>query len=107
MKKLIYLNLLLLFSCSTYKVNETYVNNCQNYQFVESVSLKQLEVDNGKTVYSSQKSFIYANLLEKAKIKHGENVTVDNVKWDVCSQTFLGIKWDTTIGVTYDIIKCK
>ena len=42
-----------------------------------------------------------ATLLNDAKVKYGNDVTIQNVRWDLLTDKV------TKVSVVYDVIKCK
>jgi hypothetical protein len=94
-------------SCSNYKVSDTLSNNCPNQKYIETITMHKKEKNGSVTVFNTNESFTFQNLLDNAQIKHGKDITINNVKWDIKQTNFFGFKWDKTIGATYDVIKCK
>ena len=49
----------------------------------------------------SQETLTLASLLKDAKAAYGNDVTIQNVRWDVLSDKI------TRVSVIYDVVKCK
>lgn len=113
MKKLIANPLLLLVAvamisgCTTYSVSQRNLQNkdnnhedlygisCPNPIYVATMGFNGVTSD---TTVSEEKLTLY-NLLYEAKKKYGNEVTIQNVRWDQ--------KNKRNISAIFDVIKCK
>jgi hypothetical protein len=123
MKKSILPSVTLIFitSCSTYdyqRVNGETVNSaaCSNPEYISTIAksaviseiTKERLMGNGKTAMVAEEyakkydpeSLTLYNLLRDARAAHGNDVTIQNVRYDVRN----GKK---RISVIYDVVKCK
>jgi len=109
MRKLIFSSLvvILVSSCSTYDYKrfdgETANGNgsaCANPQYVSTISKSAVVFQpNAPKKYMPESLTMY-NLLYDARVAHGNDVTIQNIRYDLKN----GKK---KVSVVYDVIKCK
>ena len=97
-------------SCSKYSVitilnDQNNGSSCPNPKYIATMSKTSLIITEGieggrPTVLFNQESLTLVSLLLDARKKYGEEVTIQNVRWDIKN----GKK---KTGVIYDVIKCK
>jgi hypothetical protein len=97
--------LILVSSCSTYdyrRFNGETANGsaCANPQYVSTMSKSAVVFQpNAPKKYMPESLTMY-NLLFDARVAHGNDVTIQNVRYDVKN----GRK---KVSVVYDVVKCK
>ena len=99
----------ILSSCSTYTVatfqpDQNNGSDCLNPIYIATMS-KSAEIlktnnDGTSSIDFNQQSMTLVSLLDDARKKYGEEVTIHNIRWDIKN----GKK---KTGVIYDVIKCK
>ncbi|MEI7580053.1 MAG: hypothetical protein WCJ58_08565 [bacterium] len=78
---------------NTFSPDYGYASACPDPIYIATVS---------KTAGThDQKSLTLATLLNDAKVKYGNDVTIQNVRWDLLTDKV------TKVSVVYDVIKCK
>ena len=117
MKKISYLILALsffiaIYSCNRYAVvtfqpDQSNFNACPNPIYIATMSKsseKIISIDGDSIEVAdfnnNQESMTLVSILNDARKKYGEDVTIHNVRWDIKNGK-------TKIGVVYDVIKCK
>ncbi len=98
---------LILTGCDTYKVNQRnilhkdvnhedmYGQACPNPTYIATMGVDATTTD----TITEQRNLTLFNLLAVAKKKYGEEVTIQNVRWDM--------KNKKNISAIFDVIKCK
>lgn len=109
-KILMFFSLILLFSsCSYYTVtsfqpDQNNGTDCPNPIYIATISKSAeiIKISGDGSGYSDldQKSMTLVSLLDDARKKYGEDVTIHNIRWDIKN----GKK---KTGVIYDVIRCK
>lgn len=82
-------------SIETHSESQGYGKACPNPTYIATVSR---EADNAGAAYLST-SLRLAVLVKEAKAKYGDDVTIENVRWDLQN--------GKRRSVVYDVIKCK
>lgn len=54
-----------------------------------------------------QPDYTLSAILSDVKKRHGKDVTVANVRWDIIETSFFGLRSVKKMGIVYDVIKCK
>jgi hypothetical protein len=101
---------LLIFGCkssytvSTFQPDQSNGSDCPSPIYIGTMSISSSQVtylaQGGVAVEFNQEVMTLVYLLENARKKYGEDVTIHNIRWDVKN----GKK---KTGVIYDVIKCK
>jgi hypothetical protein len=110
-KRVLYLCALMLstliLSCDTYKVNQRmllgqeinhedmYGQACPHPTYIATMGVDATTTD----TITEQRNLTLYNLLAVAKKKYGEDITIQNVRWDM--------KNKKNISAIFDVIKCK
>ena len=96
-----------LSGCTMYSVNrgtilnkepnsrEMYGTACPNPTYIATMGINAMRPD---STFAQEKLTMY-NLLKEARKKYGEDVTIENVRWDR--------KNTKNISAVFDVIKCK
>ena len=92
------------YTVSTFQPDQINGSDCPAPIYVATMSISSGEVNynaegNGSFKFN-QESMTLVSLLENARKKYGEDVTIHNIRWDIKN----GKK---KTGVIYDVIKCK
>lgn len=94
-------------ACDTYKVNQRSLHNrdinhedmygaaCPSPSYIVTMGVDATTSD----TITEQRTLTLYNLLAVAKKKYGEDITIQNVRWDV--------KNKKNISAIFDVIKCK
>ena len=93
----------LISSCSTYTISSFHPdqNNgsaCPNPVYIATMSKASGFTINGNWV--GEESLTLFSLLHDAQKKYGNDVTIQNVRWDIRNK-------NTKVSVIYDVITCK
>jgi hypothetical protein len=101
---------LFMFSCksnytvSTFQPDQVNGSDCPLPIYVATMSISSGQVtytaEGSVSIKFNQESMTLVSLLENARKKYGEDVTIHNIRWDIKN----GKK---KTGVIYDVIKCK
>jgi hypothetical protein len=98
---------IIITSCDTYKVaqrtilhreydhEDMYGQACPNPTYIATMGVDATTTD----TITEQRNLTLFNLLAVAKKKYGEEVTIQNVRWDM--------KNKKNISAIFDVIKCK
>jgi hypothetical protein len=110
---LLFSSLALSQGCKPYNViaftqDEVYGSSCPSPTYITTMyftgSIKNIKDENGfesLRLVASEEDFTLSNLLKMAKEKHGQDVTISNIRWDVKG------KKQKKVGVVFDVIKCR
>jgi len=102
-----FLVIVALSSCITYSVNQRnllpkdtnhedmYGISCPNPTYIATMGIDATSSDS----LISQKKLTLYNLLNEAKKKYGNDVTIQNVRWDKKNRKY--------ISAIFDVVKCK
>lgn len=71
---------------------------CKNAEYVATEAVRNSNY---------QPDYTLSAVLSDVKKRHGKDVTVANVRWDIKETSFFGLKSVNKMGIVYDVIKCK
>lgn len=80
-------------------LEDSYGIACPNPIYVATMGIKKADAEGGLTITETDSKLSVYNILSEAKKKYGDDVTIQNIRWD--------IKNETKISVIFDVIKCK
>ena len=109
---------LFMSSCISYKMTDTgltsgyALNEYCTPVYVATMSIHEKpfvnQADGSVTMKkpSGSELTLYA-ALEKARLEHGNDVTVTNFQWDIKTTVGLFGRKSEKVGMTFDVIRCK
>lgn len=95
------------YGIMSFSQDEVYGSSCPNPKYVTTMYYKGIskitQDENGFPAIDEialPKDFTLSNILKMAKDKHGQDVTINNVRWDVIGRS------RRRVGVIFDVIQC-
>ena len=93
-----------IYTVRTFQPDQINGSDCPSPIYVATMSISREEAtysaEEGVSIKFNQGSMTLVSLLENARKKYGEDVTIHNIRWDIKN----GKK---KTGAIYDVIKCK
>ena len=88
------------YTITTFQPDQKNGSACPDPIYIATMGLSAEHTSEDSVIFFKQERMTLVSLLEEAKKKYGNEVTIHNIRWDVKN----GKK---KTGVIYDVIKCK